>query len=110
MLDYEADGMVEIGVGGLALFQRAAPEPAFLGRAAAQCQPDRHRDLTLAKVVPDVLAELLRLAAIVERIVHQLEGDTEVHPERTACSLLGLRAPGEHRADLTSGGEQLCGL
>ena len=79
-------------------------------RAAAERQHHRQRDLALAEIVADILAELGRLAAVVERVVDELEGDAEIHAERAAGGVLGLRPVGEHRPDLAGGGEQLGGL
>ena len=92
------------------LLQRAGPEPALALRAAAERQHHRQRDLALAEIVADVLAELGRLAAVVEHVVDQLEGDAEVHAERAAGGVLGLGPVGQDRADLAGGGEQLGGL
>ena len=50
------------------------------------------------------------LAAVVERVVDELEGDAEIHAERAAGGLLVPRPRGQHRADLARGGEQLGGL
>ena len=86
------------------------PERALDVVAAAERQHHRQRDLALAEIVADVLAELGGLAAIVEHVVDQLERDAEIHADRAARGLLGLRPVGDHRADLAGGGEQLGGL
>src|SRR5262249_22872673 len=110
VLHHQADRMLEVGVGRVPLLERAPPERPFALRSAAERQHHRQRDLALAKVVPGVLAELGRLAAVVEGVIHELEGDTEVHPERAAGVLLVFGARGERRTDLAGGGEELCGL
>jgi len=56
--------------------------------------------LPLAEVVADILAELGGLAAVIQHIVDQLERDAEIHADRAARGLLGLRTIGNHRADL----------
>ena len=62
------------------------------------------------KSSPTFLPSLRRLAAVVERVVDELERDAEIHAERAAGGLLGLGPAGDHRADLAGGGEQLRGL
>src|SRR5215468_7013556 len=58
-------------------------------------------------IVADILAEPGGLAAVIERVVDQLEGYSKVHAERPAGSLLGLGTACDHWADLAGGGEQL---
>ena len=87
----------EIAVDDLALLQRPPPEFALLGRAAAERQHHRQGDLALAEIVADVLAELGRRAAVVERVVDQLEGDAEIGAVAAAGRDLRLAAPGEDR-------------
>ena len=84
VLGHQPDRLFEVGVGRLAFFQRAPPERALALRAAAERQHHRQRDLALAEIVADVLAELGGLAAVVERVVDELERDAEVHAERAA--------------------------
>src|SRR5262249_29343926 len=102
--------MLEVGVGRVPLLERTPPERPFALRSAAERQDHRQRDLALAKIVPGVLAELGRLTTVVEGVIHELEGDTEVHPERAAGVLLVFGARGERRTDLAGGGEEPCGL
>src|ERR1700675_2906665 len=90
MLDHQADGVIEIGIFGLAALQRPPPEFALIIAAAAEGEHDRQRDLALAKIVTDVLAQSRRGAAVVEYVVDQLEGDAKIHAERPAGGLLGL--------------------
>src|ERR1700738_1506455 len=84
MFCHQANGVVEIAVADFAAFQRIDPEGALGGVAAAERQHHRQRDLALAEIVADVLAELCGLAAIVQHVVDELEGDTEIHADRTA--------------------------
>ena len=65
MLEHEPDGVFEIGIGRFAALERAPPELALGVAAAAKREHDRQRDLSLAKVVADILAELGGFAAIV---------------------------------------------
>ena len=92
------------------MLQRVDPESALAVIAAAERQHHRQRDLALAEIVADVLAELGGLAAVVEHIVDKLERDAEIHADRTACGLLRLRAVGNDRTDLAGGSEQFGGL
>src|SRR6202167_940488 len=88
MLTHQADSVFEVCVGRLAPFQRAAPKLTFAIGAAAKGEHDRQRDLALAEVVADFLAEFSRCAAIVEDVIDQLESNAEIHAERAAGSLL----------------------
>ena len=58
VLGHQADGMIEVGIGGLAAFQRAPPELALGVVAAAEGKHDRQRDLSFAEIIADVLSEL----------------------------------------------------
>src|SRR5262249_40913142 len=57
VLDHQRDGLVEIGVGGVTLFERAAPECPLGLEPATIGEHDRQRDLPFAEVVAHVLAE-----------------------------------------------------
>src|SRR5215472_6588522 len=110
MLLHRRQRKLEIAVDDLALFQRATPELALLRRSAPERQHHRQRDLSLAEIIANVLAELGRRAAIVERVVNELKGDAEIGAIALASGDLGLRAAGENRPDLAGGGEQRRGL
>src|SRR5205085_2135156 len=110
VLAHQADRVIEIVLANLAPLQRLDPESALAVIAAAERQHHRQRDLALAEIVADVLAELGGLAAVVEHIVDKLERDAEIHADRTACGLLRLRAVGNDRTDLAGGSEQFGGL
>ena len=85
---HQADGVIEIAVADLAALQRVDPECTLDIVAAAERQHHRQRDLALAEIVADVLAEFCGLAAVVQHVVHQLEGDAEINADRAACGLL----------------------
>src|SRR5215813_13299269 len=110
VLGHERNGFIEVGVGRVAVLERAAPERPLTLRPAAVGEDHGQRDLAFAEIVADVLAELGGLAAVVERVVDQLEGDAEVHPERTAGRLLVFWAPAKRGPDLARGREQFGGL
>src|SRR5579872_4035967 len=80
----------EIAVLELAALERAAPEIAFLFRAAAEGENDGQGDLALAEIVADILAELHRSAAVVERVIDELKGDTEIDAIAAAGGDLGF--------------------
>src|ERR1700683_4674533 len=92
VLGHQADGVFEVVVARLAALQRAAPEFALGVAAAAEGKHDRQRDFALAKIVADVLAELLRRSAVIENVVDELECDPKIHSERAASRLFGLFA------------------
>ena len=94
----------------VALLQRAAPELALLWRAAAERQNHRQSDLSLAEIIADILAELGRGAAVIERVVDQLEGDAEIEAVAAAGGDLGLGPRGEQGPTSRGGAEQRRGL
>ena len=96
----------EIALRHFALLQRAPPEFALAFRAAAERQHDRQGDLAFAEIVADILAELGRGAAVVERVVDQLEGDAEIDAIAAAGGDLRLRPLRRGWPDFASGGEQ----
>ena len=110
VLRHQPDRVIEVAISDLAALQRPDPEFALAVIAASECQHDRQRDLALAEIVADVLAELCRLAAIVEHVIDELEGNAEIHPDRAAGSLLRLRTVGDHRSHFAGRGEQFGGL
>src|SRR5579863_2418966 len=96
VLGHQANGVVEIAVADLAALQRPPPEFALDVVAAAEREYHRQRDLALAEIVADILAELGGFAAIIENVVDQLECDAEIHPDGTAGGLLVFRPVGDH--------------
>ena len=76
---HQADRLFQRRVVGCVVLDRRFPEVALGRRAAAVGEDDRQRHLALAEIVADILAELLGRAAIVERVVDQLEGKAEIH-------------------------------
>src|SRR5579859_3828255 len=110
VLGHQANGVVEIALTDLAALQRPPPEFALDIVAAAEREYHRQRDLALAEIVADILAELGGFAAVVENIVDELKGDAQVHADRAAGGLLFLRPVGDDRADFAGGGEQLSRL
>jgi hypothetical protein len=89
----EADGLLQRGVVGLVVLDGRLPEGAFLGRAAPVGQDDRQRHLALAEIVADILAEIARLAAIVERVVDELEGEAQIGAVGAKAALSLALAP-----------------
>src|SRR5215216_951297 len=110
MAVHDRDRLLEFAIPSLALFEDTAPERTLAVVAAAERQDDGKGDLSLAEVVAYVFSELRAGAAVVERVVDELEGDPEVHPVGPTGRLLGIRAPGDDGSDLARGREQLRGL
>ena len=106
----QLDRMAEVAVALLDLLERAAPEVALLRAAARVGEHDRQRDLAVAEVVAQALAEHHLARAVVEHVVGQLEGDAEVQAVVAQRRGLGRRPLGDQRADLGRGGEQRRGL
>src|SRR5690606_25187617 len=75
---HQCKGLLQLGIAVAALFDRRRPEGTLLGRAAPIAEYDGQGHLALAEVIADVLAEVLDVAAIVERVVDELEGQTEI--------------------------------
>ena len=107
---HQALRLREIAVALVELLDGALPEFAVDRAAAQEGEDHRQRDLALAEIVADGLAELGLAAGIVERIVDQLEGDAEIHAETFERHPLGAVAAGDHGADFGGGGEQPGGL
>ena len=107
VLGHQPNGVIEVGIADLAALQRPDPEFALAVIAAAEGQHDRQGDLAFAEIVADVLAELCGLAAIVQDVVNELEGDAQIHADRAARGLLRLWAVCDYRPHLASRGEQL---
>jgi len=81
VLGHQTDGIFEVGVRGVRLLESTPPECSFVVLSAPKREHDGQGDLAFAKIVADVLPELGRLASIIERIIDELECDTEVHAE-----------------------------
>src|ERR1700734_987823 len=97
MLLHRRQREFEIAVGALALFQGPAPEFALFRPPAPERQHHRQGDLSLAEIVADILAELGRRAAVIERVVDELKGDAEIGAVALAAGDLRLAAAGENR-------------
>src|ERR1700719_4738165 len=91
MLVHGRDRVVEVALRDFVLLQGAAPELPFFLRTAPERQNDRQGYLPFPEIVADILAELDRSSAVVERVVDELERDTEVQAVATASRDLGLR-------------------
>src|SRR5271170_1718885 len=103
VLGHQPDGVIEIVIADLAALQRLSPEFTLDVTAAAECQNHRQRNLALAEIVADILAELGGLAAVIENVVNKLERDSEIHADRAAGGLLVLRAVGDDGTDFAGG-------
>src|ERR1700722_12273087 len=110
MLPHCRQRKLEIAVDDLAFFQCPAPKFALLRSSAPERQNDGQGDLSLAEIIADILAELGRRAAVVERVVYELKGDAEIGAVTLAGGDLRLGPAGENGPDLAGRGEQGRGL
>src|SRR5580693_8493015 len=78
MLLHRRQRELEVAVDHLAFFQCPAPEFTLFRPPAPERQHHRQGDLSLAEIVADILAELGRRAAIVERVVDKLKGNAKI--------------------------------
>src|SRR5258708_6899116 len=69
MLLHRRQREFKIAIANLALFQRPAPEFPLVAPPTPERQHHRQGDLALAEIIADILAELGRRAAIIERVV-----------------------------------------
>src|SRR6185503_3109575 len=102
--------MFKIAIRALALLQCAAPEIPLFVIAAAECQDNRLGDFSFPEIVAYILAEARAAAAIIERVIHKLKRDAEVHTEGSASCLLGFRSLSQYRTDFARRGKQLGGF
>jgi len=63
------------------ILQTAAPKGAFLLGAPAKGQDHRQGNLALAEVIADGLAQFRLFGGIVQRVVDQLEGNSQIGAE-----------------------------
>ena len=110
------DGIVAVDVaqslwpvlGGLLLraLDHPAPEIPLGLRAAAEGQRHRQGDLAFAEVIAGILAQGRPVGGIIQRIVNELEGNTQIPAIIVQrLNVLG-RALGNHAADPAGRGEQ----
>jgi hypothetical protein len=74
----EGDRVLEIAIADLAPLDDPLPEPAVFVRSAAVGEDKRQGDLAVAKIGADGLAEVVRIAAVIEHVVDQLEDEAEI--------------------------------
>ena len=101
---------IEVGFVLLVRLDGAMPEVAVGGVAGLIRDQDGQGDLALAEIVADGLAQHRLVRGVVQRIVHQLERDAQVHAEFGQRCRLGVGSVGHHGSDLACGGEQRGGL
>src|SRR5262249_49490556 len=92
----------------------ASPSSSVRRQNARSLSDPRRNDSTTGSVIlPSRKSSpvfLPGLAAVIEGVIHELEGDTEIHPERAAGVLLVFGPSGERWTHLARGGEELRGL
>src|SRR4029450_316667 len=77
----EADGPLEVVIALLEILEGATPEGPLGLVAAPEGEDDGERDLAVAEIVADGLAEFRLLGGVVQHVVDQLEGDAEIEAE-----------------------------
>ncbi len=103
---HEGEHLLEVLVGEELLLHHRGDQVALLVAAELQSMDERQGDLPFLEVVADALAELLLAGGVVEGVIHELEGDAEVH------AVVGQRLPEFRRGapkdgtHLAGGGEQ----
>jgi len=107
---HQSQRAVQIALILRAFLDRAAPERAFRLVARLIRGEHRQRHFPLAEIVAHCLAQSGLVGGVIQRVVHQLERDPQIHAERRQRVPLARRAVGDHRADLARGGEQSGGL
>ena len=88
--------------------RRQKARSAFV--AAGERDKDGQRDLAVAEIVADALAELGWMRREVEHVVDQLKSDAEIAAKPIERLLLLQRPLGHHRADPACRRKQLCGF
>src|SRR4029434_1158914 len=87
---HQGNCLIKIVVADVALPQRSVPERTLAFRAPTEGQDNRQSDFSLTEIVADIFAQLCGLAAVIERIVDELKGKAEIHPEGAAGRALGF--------------------
>ena len=84
------------------------PELAFFFRAARIGENNRQGHFTFAEIIAPILAHLRGIGIVINRIIHQLEGDTQVSPVTVERHFLHIIAFG-HDCGNAAGGSKQCG-
>ena len=72
------NALSQVALGLFPLFQGAPPEGAFVFVPAAEGQDHRQGDLTVAEIIADGLAQVRLQGRVVEHVIDDLEGNTQV--------------------------------
>src|SRR5215472_358671 len=110
MMLHQRDCAIEVAGALIHVFKGTAPENALLVIPAREGEKDRQRNLAVAEVVADALAELGLSRRKIEHVVDQLKRDSKVPAELIQRGLLALRPFSNYRADSARRGKQLGGL
>src|SRR3990172_5797523 len=94
------DGAYRRLVLGAALLDRRADHLDRSGIAVTQRMDQGQCRLALREIVTDILAEFDLIAAVVERVVNQLECNAQVLAVTGQCAFGGCRRPGHDRPNL----------
>ena len=107
---HQFDRTIEVAVFLLELLERPAPEGPFLRAAPAPSQHDRKADLAFAEVVADGFAKLRLHRRVVQHVVDELEGNSQIHAVALERLFLDPRTVGHHGTDARRSREQGGGL
>ena len=105
VLLHQRHGVLKVTIPDLTVGEDAFPENALDVIAAPEAENDRQGDLAFAEIVADGLAEPIGVACVVECVVNELEGDTEIFAVGAQCCLFFGRAGGDGGADFGGGRE-----
>ena len=102
--------LLQIALGLLALFDNPHPKGALRRVGLCYRLDHRQRQLALAEIVADILAQRSGTAAIIQQIINNLKRDPQGIAIAVECSDNGLIGPGNHRPRLGRRRKQGCRL
>lgn len=76
----QRQGVLQIALGLVALFDGALPERPFVGIGQRHRFDHRQGQLTLAEIIADVLARRGSIAAVVQQVIDDLKGNSQASP------------------------------
>ena len=103
---HQRHGGGKIGVLLIAFFQHAPPETAFFFRTAREGEQNGQGDFALAEIITHGLAKGGLIGGVIQRVIHQLEGNAKRAAIITQRGLFGCWPISDHRAHFGGGGEK----
>ena len=95
-LDQAGDGRGQIRLGDVAIADAPGPEGPVVGRSPVIGEEHRQGELALAEIIADILAERGRGAAVIQRVIDQLEGKAEIGAIGAQGGLIVARPVRQH--------------